>query len=100
MFRICADAPARIARDSSGYRVLTALCSATAVFRAAAPIRRLPSSRSVMPLYETRDIDESGGLFESLTHQVDEIRTAAQILRSSLAAVPDSIRNVRQRAHR
>ena len=36
MFLICADAPARIARDTIGYRVRTTRCSASAVFRTAA----------------------------------------------------------------
>jgi hypothetical protein len=52
----------------------------------------------VLPLrdaaLEARDIDESGGPFQSLTHQVDEIRTAAQILRSSLATLSDGIGDI------
>ena len=46
MFLICADAPATIARESIGYFALTMACSATAVFLVAAPIQRLPLSRS------------------------------------------------------
>jgi hypothetical protein len=40
--RFTAEAPPTIARVGMGWRVLTARCSATAVFLAAAPISSLP----------------------------------------------------------